>query len=179
MVKNGVSRTIYFVFGLLAIIWIVNINLTKTSWEKSKEAMAKKSSSYSVEITEEELREFMKFWPEFKQIGLFSKKETSYSPLKPSQTVNWIMRFWFVYHRLDADRFFYVQQRLIYLLQAMEVQRNAQNIIDQLEDREDELSLQMIELQNSRIKAQNLAFNELIMVSAHEEELRELFKKYP
>ncbi|MBO5997794.1 MAG: hypothetical protein J6P93_04645 [Alphaproteobacteria bacterium] len=179
MVKYDLRQIILCGLGVLAILFVVLSKTSETSWERSKAVLAEKRNHYTVEVTEKELQEFIKFWPEFKQIGLFSKKDVSYSALRPSENVNWIMRFWFVYHQMDAERFFYVRQRLIYLLQALDIKRNAEEIIEQMEDRNDALSQQMIELQKSRINALKMAFEELLLVSAYEDKLREIFKKYP
>lgn len=179
MVKVNLRRTAYFLLCLLLIIFVCRLELVHTAWEKAGEALSAKRTWYSSELSAKEIQSFMRLWPEFNELKLSGDKNISYLAELPSQSVNWKAKVWFTYNQWDIDRFFYVQQRLIYLLQAVEIRRNALGIIAQLEGREDELAQQMIQLQEDRIRGQEMAFKELLIVSAKEKELKELFKQYP
>jgi hypothetical protein len=138
--------------------------------------MARKRAAYELEITPAEISAFVRLWPEFKQLGLDKDFNVSYMVLLPSEAADWKRKLWFRYHQWDADRFFYVQQRIGYLLQAIEIRRDAQNILDSLSGRYDELSEQLCELQRLRIKSATMSFAEMLAVSSREEQLRELLK---
>ena len=78
---------------------------------------------------------------------------------------------------MDADRFFYVQQRISALLYTLNIRRNAKALIRQLKEREDtSIVRQMLEVQKQRSKAGEGNKTELQLVAAREEVLKKLFE---
>lgn len=176
MVGHGLKQTMLFVLGIVAIIFVCRYQLGEYPSEQYERIMSRKRAAYELEITPAEISSFARLWPEFKQLGLDKDFNVSYMALLPSEAADWKRKLWFRYHHWDADRFFYVQQRIGYLLQALEIRRDAQNIIDSLDGRYDELAEQLRELQRMRIKSATMSFAELLAVSTRENQLRELLK---
>ena len=161
---------------VIAIILVCRCQLGESPMAQYERIMGQKRASYGVEITPAEVSSFMRLWPEFKKLGLDKDFNIWYLTALPSEAADWKRKLWFRYHHWDANRFFYVQQRIGYLLQAIEIRRDAQNILDDLADRKDALSEQLKELQRMRIKAATMSFSELMSVSSRENQLRELLK---
>lgn len=178
MVKQSRSRTMFLLIGLVLILAVLRCQIWENPADRHNRIMAQKRAQYTVDIHAKELDEFVKLLPEYKKFGFDKDFYVPYLETLPSGALDWKRRIWFVYHHWDANRFYYVQQRLIYLLQALEIRRNAQAVIDLIMSQEkvDEVGEQMIELQKQRIKAADMSFSELIMISAREKELKELLK---
>ncbi len=176
MVMNGLKQTMLFVLGIVSIIFVCKSRLGEYPSEQYERVMNKKRAAYGMEITPLEINSFIRLWPEFKELGLDKNFNVSYMLTLPEEAADWKRRLWFRYHHWDANRFFYVQQRIGYLLQALDIKRDAQNILDDLADQEGELVEQLKELQNMRIKAASMSFTELMAISSHEKQLRELLK---
>lgn len=164
---------------LLAILLIIGVCHCQISYSPSKryeEIMSWKRAAYSNDIKAAELQEFIKLMAEYKKLGFDKDFNVSYLDVTPEEALNWYQRLWFKYHYWDANRFFYVQQRVNYLLQALDIHRDAQATLDLLQDREDELSNQMCELQKKRIKATDIPAKEMLLILTKEQELRKLLK---
>ena len=179
MVKANVKQTVYFIIGVLAIVAVAKCQMVETSWHRAGDIMEDKRSRYTKEITLEELNWFIKTWPEFNELKMLKGIDRVNLENRISDEMTLKMRVWFVYRHWDAERFFYVRSRLVSLLDEITERREAKNIIAQLKNREDDVAGQMIKLQNKRIRMQKISENELLMLTAHEEELRQMFKQYP
>ena len=179
MVKSNIKPTLYFVAGILAIISVAKCQMVETTWHRAGDIMEEKRSRYTPEITVEELNWFIKTWPEFNELHMLDGIDRVSLENNIADEMTLKMRVWFVYRYWDAERFFYVRSRLVELLNEIKERRDAQSVISQLRGRKDDLSLQMINLQNKRINQQKISNNELLMLKAHEEELRQMFKQYP
>lgn len=166
--------------GLVMIISVLECSVFHSFWDIAADRIMAKRMQYDVSITADELEEFAKLWPQYQE---FTKTKSefisSYSPEPPSKIINWRDRIWFRYHSCDIDRFFYIQQRIDYLLRALYIRRDAQAILDELPNSNDEVTMQMIDLQKRRIAAADMSFSELIIVTANEEKLRELLQIHP
>ena len=177
MVKQGLKETMLFVIGIVAIVSVCRCQLGEYPMARYERIIAQKRMHYTTEITKEEIDGFARLWPEFQKLGLDKDFNVSYMAVLPEEAMDWKRKLWFLYHHWDANRFFYVQQRIGYLLQAIEIRRNAQAILDVLADRHSDLDEQMKELQRKRISAAEISFSELLIVSSREQELRELLKQ--
>lgn len=177
MVMQNMKRIVAFVCAILIIIVVTKCQTTETSWHRADSAISAKRDKYTKDISPEELRGFIKYWPEFYKLGL--QKDVDFSSQNLSKNLTWKAKIWFVYHHWESQRFFYVRQRIIKLLEEIKVRREAQNIITHLQKNNETVASQMIELQKKRIMAQDITPNELIMLSSKERELREMFKQYP
>lgn len=179
MVNRNLKHALLFICGVAAIVAVARCQMVETTWDRAGDIMTAKRSRYTPEISVEELKEFINDWPEFNKLKLFDGVDLTNVETKISDILTWKMRIWFAYRHWDAERFFYVRERLVSLLEEIRVRREASNIIKQLKDRKDDLSEQMIDLQKRRIKSQKISHNELLMLTAHEKELREMFRQYP
>ncbi|MBP1532107.1 MAG: hypothetical protein ILA52_01240 [Alphaproteobacteria bacterium] len=180
MVKINLKRIMFLMLGLLLISLVLKCSVFHSYWDIAADKIMAKRMQYNVSVTADELEEFAKLWPQYKE---FTETQnnfiSSYSPELPSRAISWRERVWFRYHSCDIDRFFYVQQRIDYLLHALDIRRDAQAILDELPNSNDEVTMQMIDLQKRRIAAADMSFSELILVTANEEKLRELLQIYP
>ena len=176
MVERGLKETMLFVLGIVAIIFVFRFQLGELPAEHYERIMSRKRATYGMEITPAEVSSFVKLWPEFKKLGMSKDFNISYLVVPPEEAVDWKHKLWFRYHYWDVNRFFYVQQRISYLLQAIQIRRDAQNILDDMDGRNDALSRQLKELQRLRIKAASMSFSELVAVSSREKLLREILK---
>ena len=176
MVEHSLKKTLFLLIGVIAIIAVCRCHLGESPLAQYDRIMDKKRANYGVEITPAEVSSFMRLWPEFKKLGLDKDFNVWYLTALPEDAADWKRKLWFRYHHWDANRFFYVQQRIGYLLQAIEIRRDAQNILDSLANRKDPLSEQLKDLQRLRIKVATMSFSELLSVSSRENQLRELLK---
>lgn len=176
MVGRGLKQTMLFVLGIVAIIFVIRFQLGEMPTEHYERVMSQKRSNYGMEVTPAEVSSFVRLWPEFKQLGLADNFNVSYMVVPPEEAIDWKRKLWFRCHYWDANRFFYVQQRIDYLLKAIEIRRDAQNVLDDLAGRNDTLSRQLKDLQRLRIKAASMSFSELVAVSSRENLLREILK---
>jgi len=177
MVKQNIRRVMAFVCAAIIIAVISKCQTVETSWHRADNAISTKRDKYTKDISLEELNTFIKHWPEFSKLVL--KNNIDLSAQNASQNLNWKMKLWFIYHHWEAQRFFYVRQRLIKLLEEIKVRREAQNIIAHLQKNKEVVASQMIELQKKRIQSQDITPNELVMLTSKENELRKMFKQYP
>jgi hypothetical protein len=127
-------------------------------------------------ISEEELNDFIKIWPEFKELNLMKTENVSYNTVSQEDLLDWKAGIWFLYHRWDAERFFYVRQRVLSALQAIEVRNTAYSFITMLQNKKDGLSAKMIELQKQRIGADEFEDDEIGLIQKNEKILRSIFE---
>lgn len=179
MVNHNLRQAVLFICGIVAIISVARCQMVETTWDRAGNIMAEKRSRYTKELSVEELNDFIKCWPEFNELKMLDGVDLTNIETKISDVLTWKMRIWFAYRHWDAERFFYVHERIVSLLEEIRVRREAKNLIAHLQGRKDELSQQMIDLQNKRIRAQKISHKELLMLSAREKELREMFRQYP
>ncbi len=172
----NLRRIMFVVLGILSIILILKCQITETTWQRSNKEIELKKQGYKTELSQEEINAFIRVWPEFKKLGFADDLIVSYKIDSPSKFIDWKTQIWFVYHKWDADRFFYVQQRLVSLLHSLGVKRNAHALIAHLEKRNDDLSKDMILLQKRRIEAEEGTSKELEMVAEKETVLRKMFE---
>ena len=176
MVSSKLCRVMCLLLAVLLIIGICHCQISYSPSKRFEEIMSWKRAAYSADIKAAELHEFIKLMAEYKKLGFDKDIDVSSLDVMPEEALNWYQRLWFRHHYWDANRFFYVQQRVIYILQALDIHRDAQATLDLLQDREDELSSQMCDLQKKRIKATDIPAKEMLLISTKEQELRELLK---
>lgn len=179
MVSGRLKRILFFLFAVLAVIGVSKCQIVESTWHRSDNVMERKRSHYSEEFTAAELKDFMRLWPEFNELGMLNGAELWNLEMHPSNILTWKMRMWFAYRHWDLDRFFYVRERLLSCLEEIKARRMAEDIIEVLSERDDDLAMQMIELQQQIIKAQKISDNELLLITSREDEIKELFKQYP
>ena len=95
-------------------------------------------------------------------------------------TLSWQMKKWFIYHLWDANRFFYVQQRVVSILRYLEVERSASAVVNQLKYRRDRLGDDLLlRRQHKQLTKSNFTNEEINAVKEHEKELRQMFQENP
>ena len=177
MVMTVWKRLFWLMICIFLIFYVSKCQVTETVWERANLEIIAKQQNYKAEITAAELDDFIRLWPQYKQLKLNSGLVVSYQVEKPSDLLDWKSKVWFVYHRWDADRFFYVQQRIAALLYTLSTQRNAEALLRQLRERKkSSIVKQMIEVQEQRRKSGDGYQSELDLIAARESVLKELFK---
>ncbi|MBR1399884.1 MAG: hypothetical protein IJ564_06925 [Alphaproteobacteria bacterium] len=180
MVNWGIdlNKTAKIVVCILIILTAFRCNIKETSIDRAKAAIQQKNISLTEQISAKELNDFIDFWPSYYD---YSKANDIYVPFidsKPSDYIDWKMKLWFTYHKWDANRFFYIYQRLYSILRLIKIKRNARELVKLLEHRNDDISRDMLALQQ-RIAEETGGFSqsEFLLVAAREKLLNELFKQ--
>lgn len=173
---NRKKRLIWGGVCLLLLFSVFKCQISESVWERSNAEILAKKQNYKAEISKEELDDFIRLWPQFKELGLADDLIVSYEVDRPSKFIDWKSKIWFVYHKWDADRFFYVQQRTTALLYILSVRRNAKALVTQLQNRENEASKQMLAIQEQRSRIGEEDLPELSLVAEKENVLKKLFE---
>lgn len=114
---NRKKRLIWVGVCLLLLFSVFKCQISESVWERSNAEILAKKQNYKAEISKEELDDFIRLWPQFKELGLADDLIVSYEVDRPSKFIDWKSKIWFVYHKWDADRFFMCNngQRLCYI----------------------------------------------------------------
>ncbi len=148
MVKQSLSRTMFLLLGLVAVFAVLRFQMWENPLDRYDRIIKQKRVQYTIDIHAKELDEFVRLLPEYKRLGLEKDFNVAYLDVLPSKALDWKKKIWFIYHHWDADRFYYVQQRLIYLLQALEIRRNSQGIIDLIAAKEQKMAAKKLAAKN-------------------------------
>ena len=116
MVKRSLNDWTLFVIGLVAIVGVLNCHVAETSWVRCEKEVARKRPLYREEVTETEVEELARLWPKFLQEPFAKDEMVSYHTESVHNALTWRMKMWFRYCHWDANRFFYVQQRIVEIL---------------------------------------------------------------
>ena len=176
MVISGNKRLMLLVLCVCLILSVLKCQVAELGWDRFKEEIAVKQQGYTEKISAEELDDFISLGTQFKELGWADDLMVSYKISRPSKFMDWKSKMWFVYHKWDADRFFYVQQRLSALLYTLSVRRNAEALITMLQDRTEPVAKQMLEIQKQRSLSGQEDLDELKLVESKEEVLKKLFE---
>ena len=65
------NRRRWLILTLFAclIVFVLKCQVSEPGWERSNIEISLKQQNYTAEITAEELDEFIKLWPQFKELG--------------------------------------------------------------------------------------------------------------
>lgn len=176
MVERKRLRFTMLMVCIALLAAVVKCRMPETGWERSVAEIARKQQNYKATLTAEEIDSFIVLWPQFKALGFADGLVVSYRIDRPSKFLGWQTKIWFVYHKWDADRFFYVQQRIAYLLYMLKAHRRAKAFILQLQNRPDRLSQSMLSLQQKRMGTGDSNEAELALVADREKVLKKLFE---
>lgn len=179
MVSYSLKRTLFLVIGIFCIVMVTKCQVAEITWHRAGEIMEQKRGKYTPGISVSELDGFIRLWPEFNELGMLRDVEILNLEMKPSDVLTWKMRIWFAYRHWDAERFFYVRERILLCMREIQERQVAKDIIEYLKERDDDLAKQMIRLHENRIKAQKITDQELLLISSREGILKQLFKQYP
>ena len=99
------NRRRWLILTLFAclIVFVLKCQVSEPGWERSNIEISLKQQNYTAEITAEELDEFIKLWPQFKELGFADDLIVSYRIDRPSKFIDWKSKIWFVYHKWDVD----------------------------------------------------------------------------
>ena len=84
---------------------------------------------------------------------------------------------WFLYHKWNAQRFFYVRQRIEEILRILQLEANTQALINQLSDSDDDLSKEMIDLHKQRLHTNLFSQEERELIKKHQNVLEQILKQ--
>ena len=176
MVNPKIRRMMIVTLSILFMATVFRCQVYESTWSKAQNQIYYKKQIQTEQIKEAELDKFIQDMEKWKVSGLFEERVTSFDVSNTSETIDWRAKVWFVYHQWEADRFFYVQSRAAMLLKSLKDKRDIENIIKQLEERDDEVSKSMLELQKKRYKIIMKNREELILIEKKEALLKKLFE---
>lgn len=180
MVREHLRKIMFLVLGLVAIACVLKYNVVETSGLRFEKVIAKKRPLYKTEVSAQEVADILQLWPKFRQADFSKDVGVSYSAEPVYRTLSWPMKKWFIYHLWDANRFFYVQQRVVSILRYLEVERSANAVINQLKHRRDRLGDDLLlRRQHKQLTKNNFTKDEINAVKEHEKELRQMFQENP
>lgn len=179
MVKNNLWRIVCLVWAFIGIILVLKCQVSETAWQRSADQLAQKRNFYAASLNAQEVEDFIRTWPKFRMFKFSQSANFSYETENPADAIDWKARMWLTYNHWDVERFFYVQQRILSVLNAIEVKKSAQAVISELNGRQDDAAQKMMELQKMRIDAEQLDETEYLIIAAQENVLRQMFKEYP
>ena len=176
MVKRSLNDWALFVIGLVAIVGVLNCHVAETSWVRYEKEVARKRPLYREEVTETEVEELARLWPKFLQEPFAQDMMVSYHTESVRDALTWRIKMWFRYCHWDANRFFYVQQRIVEILKELELRNNARAVIKLLSARiNDPAVAEMIKVQKQRLKQKTYSEAELKIIEDRQEKLRKIF----
>ena len=178
MVKEQLKTLILWVIAVVVLLLTAQCHIAPTLWADNQNIIATKNQHIQPTLAADEIDNFIRLWPQYKELHLAALPNKSLS-IDGKQIIDWKTKIWFIYHKQDVERFFYIQQRLQDLLRQIAIKRNAEAVIKQMGKRNDELSTEMAAQYQQRLKAIQLDTEEADIVSAREEELKQLFRLYP
>jgi len=177
MVGDNLSKTMFLVLGWVAIAGVMKINVAETSWHRYHKVIETKRPYYQAEITETEVRGLIKLWPKFMQQPFAKDLVVSKHAESIFKSMNWQAKYWFIRACWDANRFFYVQERAVSLLQFLQVRRNALAIIKQVSARRNDITSQeMIKMQRKRLEKESFSKAEIEIAEKYEVTLKKIFQ---
>ena len=177
MVGDKLSKTMFLVLGWVAIAGVLKLNVVETSWHRYHKAVEAKRPYYQDVVTETEVRGIIKYWPRFVQQPFAKDLMVSSHADSIQKSMSWHAKYWFIRICWDANRFFYVQQRVVSLLQYLQVRRTALAVIKQIEARRNDVtSVEMIQMQQKRMAQETFGKAEIAIVEKYEEPLKKIFK---
>ena len=180
MVKSKILRFLLLIWSLVLILFVFKSHISETVWQTSLDEIKAKKFHYSKEIDSKEVDTFIRLWPEYHQIKASSELDKiSYKTLQPSKLADWKTKMWFVYHHIDIDRFFYIQQRIISLLRTIEVRNRAEALIEKLSSSKKKVAVEMVELQQKILKDEKIDDIEYLIITSRKEKLKKILKEYP
>jgi hypothetical protein len=178
MVKDDLRSLMIWVITVVVVLQAVQCNLSNSIWQQNKTIIAEKQKYYAETLTADEIDEFIRYWPVYNQLDLSEPNDISLSVDKKTQ-IDLKTKIWFVYHRLDFERFMYIRLRLKELLSGIDKKQQAQAVAEQLSHNKDELSKEMMIKHQNYADAIKLDPAETEIIKQREDELKQLFKLYP
>lgn len=146
MVRN-IPLPLEFIAGwivsVIAIYNVLHIQLVEINWTKNLSEISEQKKNYKSEINAQEVDDFVRLWPEFKKFGLADGLFESYNIESKLDDIDFTTKMWFVYHKTDIDRFFYIQDRISSIRQIIKLKKHAIGLMVQLKKRSDDISKQM------------------------------------
>lgn len=178
MVKDDLRTLMIWVIAVVVVLQAMQCNLSNSIWQQNKDIIAEKQKYYAETLTAAEVDEFIRYWPVYNQLDLSEPNDISLSINKKPQT-DLKTKIWFVYHKLDFERFMYVRLRLKDLLISIDKKQRAQAVANQLSHQKDDLSKELMQKHQQYADSIKLDAAETEIIKEKEEELKQLFKLYP
>lgn len=174
--RSILSKIFWAIIALLVIIFFCQIKVSPLSSEQTEQALAPKRANYTKELNKKELDDFIALYPKFKVDMLSMNVDIDYIREYPEKA-SWAAKRWFMYKVWDIGRFFYVQKRAAEALAFAQERQKAAAIAAQFENREDETSQKLYEMQ--KVKADDVGDfspTELQLVTEKADALKKIFE---
>lgn len=177
--KRKIFKSICLVFALLLVLNVFKCDIVGV---KPKDPF-KQCPQLRTEtiISQAEKDDFLRVWKQYREQKIDEKTARQVSLLadEPSQILPWRVTFWLSKRCWNADRFYYVEQRLWQIIHSSYLKKHSQNVIailqNMISEESDEAKIaayeQMIEMQEQIAKIEQVSDEELNMLQGHEAEL--------
>ena len=175
MVKHDLRFVMFWVLAILLIIFIMHIRVVDYAWNRAARAIEQKRVEYKVEISSEELDDFIKLYPKLKNFNI-GNDDRSINIEEGFSLKKMMTSVWLFYAKWDSQRFYYVKDRILSVMQTLETQHYSQAVINVLSAKKDKASQEMIKLQQERLNAEKIDPKEADLIRSKENELKELLK---
>lgn len=173
------KKHIYFwIFAVAAVIFFKSplLNYSVVNEDKSREANER------IEIDAGEMDSFLKVWPKYlhSNVASLSAYQVSFANGRPSKTLHPKVIKWLNKRGWNADRFFYVEQRLRAIIKTVEHERHIIGMMKTLEGQLQNESnpstaqsmKQAIDAQMQSLNVERISRQELDMAEPHAEEIK-------
>lgn len=124
----------------------------------------------TVEITSEEVMEFLPVWREFTEKNLQETQQASLGNGLPEDNLSPAAQEWLLQHQWRPQRFFYVEQRLRLILNTLELRRHSEDVIKNMQSQL--AALQKQQVYTNRQDPQILSMQNSIEKMIREQQIR-------
>lgn len=176
MVNLKLRRIMIIVLCVFFTVTVFRCQVYESTWGIAKKQMRFDKETQTEQITADELDKFIVDFVKWKKFNSENEQVASFEVKDVSETISLYAKIWFVYHQWDVNRFFYVQSRIETLLKFLNDKSDIENIVKQLEQRDDEASKSMLDLQKKRYEIIMKNKEELLLVEKKKTLLKKLFK---
>lgn len=179
--KKKIQLKKYFILTLVLSVLYFALHITLADGYRQRISPRCLPVEHTEQINQAELDAFLEVWPIY-QSKKFNQKENWYISLlsgRASEKLPWHMRFWLFKNCWNADRFYYVEQRLREILHTSFMRLHSKDVIEILQKLIEEENnaakieayKQLIELQKKIADIEKIGDDELALVQGREAEI--------
>lgn len=175
-----------FILGLAAVLLYKFLGMDLTTFHSKKMPPRCQAFEMTEKVSHEELKAFLKIWPQYleKMYHSQARHQISLYSSKASDALPWHIRFWLFQNCWEADRFYYVEQRLHEILQTSFLHKHTRDVVDILQklmgEETDPATIaayeQLIDIQKKIVEVEKISPEELEMVEGRETKIENILK---
>ncbi len=177
------KKYVYFwVFAIIAVIFCKSPIFNYAA----RHEVTSSRTSFEPEISYDEMNSFLRLWPKYLQSNVvqLAVYQVSLADGKPSKVLHPKVVRWLEHRGWNADRFFYVQQRLVSIVQTLDHEELIGGMIktwqQQLETENNQSAAQnlrqSIDAQVQTLNVERISEDELNMAAPFREDIRNILE---